>query len=217
MSQAKTATLRKTRIQAQNEELILDAALEVFSAHGFRGSTVDQIAAKCGLSKPNLLYYFRRKEDIYRAVLERTLADWLEPLRALDATGDPIAELSRYISEKMRMSRERPEASRLFANEILHGAPAIGKFLKGPLKTLVDDKAAVIGGWVAQGRLNAIDPHHLIFAIWATTQHYADFEVQVRAVLGNGEDRMAAAEQTLLTLIMSGLKPRVSSPQHEEL
>ena len=212
MSQVKTAIPRKTRIQAQNEELILDAALEVFSSHGFRGSTVDQIAAKCGLSKPNLLYYFRRKDDIYTAVLERTLASWLEPLRALDAAGDPTAELSRYISEKMRMSRERPEASRLFANEILHGAPAIGKFLKGPLKALVDEKAAVIRTWVAQGRLNAVDPYHLIFAIWATTQHYADFEVQVRAVLGNGQDGMAAAEQTLLTLIMSGLKPRVSSP-----
>lgn len=208
MPQTKTAIPRKTRIQTQNEQLILDAALDVFSSHGFRGSTVDQIAAKCGLSKPNLLYYFRRKEDIYTALLERTLADWLQPLRALDAAGDPITELSRYISEKMRMSRERPEASRLFANEILHGAPAIGKFLKGPLKTLVDDKATVIRGWVVQGRLNAIDPHHLIFAIWATTQHYADFEVQVRAVLGNGEDCMAAAEQTLLTLIMRGLKPR---------
>ncbi|MGH6906886.1 MAG: TetR family transcriptional regulator, partial [Aestuariivirga sp.] len=78
MPQSKTAAVRKTRIQSQNEELILDAALEVFSAYGFRGSTVDQIAAKCGLSKPNLLYYFRRKEDIYTAVLERTLAGWLE-------------------------------------------------------------------------------------------------------------------------------------------
>ena len=208
MPQVKTAAVRKTRIQTRNEELILDAALEVFSAHGFRGSTVDQIAAKCGLSKPNLLYYFRRKDDIYTAVLERTLTGWLEPLRALDASGDPIAELSRYISEKIRMSRERPEASRLFANEILHGAPAIGKFLKGPLKALVDDKAAIIRGWIAQGRLAAVDPHHLIFAIWATTQHYADFEVQVRAVLGNGNGHMAAAERTLLTLIMNGLRPR---------
>ena len=208
MPQVKTAAVRKTRIQTRNEELILDAALDVFSAHGFRGSTVDQIAAKCGLSKPNLLYYFRRKNDIYTAVLERTLAGWLEPLRELDAAGDPIVELSRYISEKIRMSRERPEASRLFANEILHGAPAIGKFLKGPLKALVDEKAAVIRGWIGQGRLAAIDPHHLIFAIWATTQHYADFEVQVHAVLGNGGGHMTVAEQTLLTLIMNGLKPR---------
>jgi TetR/AcrR family transcriptional regulator len=106
------------------------------------------------------------------------------------------------------MSREQPEASRLFANEILHGAPAIGKFLMGPLKTLVDEKAAVIGGWIAQGRLAAVDPHHLIFAIWATTQHYADFDVQVHAVLGNGGNHMGTAEKALLALIMNGLRPR---------
>ena len=207
MPQAKFRAARKTRIQTLNEELIVDAALAVFSAHGFRGSTVDQIAAKCGLSKPNLLYYFRRKEDIYVAVLERTLADWLEPLRKLDAAGDPLAELARYIGAKLRLSRERPEASRLFANEILHGAPAIAKFLKGPLKELVEEKAAIIAAWIARGLIAPVDPHHLIFAIWATTQHYADFDVQVRAVLGERHDP-EAAEKTLLTLFMNGLRVR---------
>lgn len=208
MPQAKPDPIRKTRIQTQNEELILDAALEVFSAYGFRGSTVDQIAVKCGLSKPNLLYYFRRKSDIYTAVLERTLASWLEPLRTLDPGGDPLLELSRYIGAKLAMSREHPEASRLFANEILHGAPAIGKFLKGPLRELVDEKAAVIQGWIKAGRLAPIDPHHLIFAIWATTQHYADFDVQIRAVLGNGGDPMKSAEVALPKLLIDGLRPR---------
>jgi TetR/AcrR family transcriptional regulator len=199
---------RKTRIQTQNEQLILDAALEVFSTYGFRGSTVDQIATRCGLSKPNLLYYFRRKEDIYVALLEHTLTDWLEPLRAMDAAGDPIAELSRYITAKIRMSRDNPKASRLFANEILHGAPAIGAFLQGPLKHLVDEKAAVISGWMAAGRLTTMDPHHLIFSIWSTTQHYADFDVQVNAILGNPPDLMTTAEQVILTLFIEGLKPR---------
>ena len=208
MTQARTVAPRKTRIQTHNEELILTAALEVFSAHGYRGSTVDQIAARCGLSKPNLLYYFRRKEDIYVALLEHTLSDWLQPLRALDAAGDPITELSRYIRAKVRMSRDNPKASRLFANEILHGAPAIGAFLKGPLKQLVDDKAAIIAGWIAQGRLTAVDPRHLIFAIWATTQHYADFAVQVSAVSGDPPGLMATAEDTLITLLVDGLRPR---------
>jgi TetR/AcrR family transcriptional regulator len=208
MPQAKTSAPRKTRIQTQNEELILDAALEVFSTYGFRGSTVDQIAARCGLSKPNLLYYFRRKEDIYIAVLEHTLSGWLEPLRNLDAAGDPVEELSTYIRAKVRMSRDNPNASRLFANEILHGAPAIGKFLKGPLKELVDDKAAIIGNWIAEGRINPVDPHHLIFAIWAITQHYADFDVQVKAVLGNDRDYMKTAESTILALFIRGLEKR---------
>jgi TetR/AcrR family transcriptional regulator len=208
MQLAKSAPARKTRIQAQNEGLILDAALEVFSAYGYRGSTIDQIAQRCGLSKPNLLYYFRRKEDIYRAVLERTLAGWLEPLRALDPGGDPITEIRKYVAAKVRLSRERPEASRLFANEVLHGAPVIAAFLKGPLKALVDEKAAVIRGWSERGLLAAIDPYHLIFAIWATTQHYADFDVQVRAILGSSTNPLPAAEDALLKLLVLGLKPR---------
>ena len=207
MGEAKTIP-RKTRIQAQNEELILKAALEVFSAYGFRGATVDQIASNCGLSKPNLLYYFRRKEDIYVAVLEHTLHDWLEPLRSLDPAGEPIEEITRYIRTKIRLSRDNPKASRLFANEILHGATAIGAYLKGPLKDLVDEKAAIIAGWIAEGRLNTVDPYHLIFAIWATTQHYADFEPQVTAVTGNPPDLMQKAEETLMRLFVEGLRPR---------
>ena len=104
MPQLKTKAPINTRIQARNKELILEAALEVFSVSGFRGATVDQSAAKADMSKPNLLYYFRRKEDIYVALLEHTLSGWLEPLRALDPQGDPLAELSRYITAKMRMS-----------------------------------------------------------------------------------------------------------------
>ena len=208
MTQADGSGPRKTRIQAQNEELILAAALEVFSTYGYRGATVDQIATRCGLSKPNLLYYFRRKEDIYVALLEHTLSDWLEPLRALEAEGDPIGELTRYIRDKLRMSRDNPKASRLFANEILHGAPAISPFLKGPLKQLVEEKAAVIKGWMDAGRLTRLDPHHLIFAIWATTQHYADFDVQVSAIIGGDEDVMKTAEESLVALFVQGLRPR---------
>ena len=202
---------KATRIQKKNRKAILQAALEVFSQRGFRGSTVDRIAERAGLSKPNLLYYYPSKEAIYVAVLEDTLEFWLEPLAALDPEGDPIAEIGRYVSAKLEMSRTRPEASRLFANEILHGAPAIGDFLTGPLKRLVDEKATVVSKWIAEGRLRAIEPRHLIMMIWAVTQHYADFDVQVRAVLG--EDavparRFADAEATLMATLFEGLRPR---------
>jgi TetR/AcrR family transcriptional regulator len=195
----------ETRIQTANKEVILDAALEIFSAYGLRGSTVDQIAAKAQMSKPNLLYYFRRKQDIYVAVLERTLDDWLVPLKALDAQGDPVAEISRYIAAKMAMAQEKPAASRLFANEILHGAPMIGAFLKGPLKALVDEKAAIIRRWAEAGRIAAIDPHLLIFAVWAVTQHYADFDVQIRAILGGPAEE---ATPTVVSLLVDGLRVR---------
>jgi len=199
-----------TRIQKRNRRVILEAALQVFSAYGFRGSTIDRIAARAGLSKPNLLYYFPSKEAIYLAVLEDTLEEWLKPLRDLDPSGDPIEEIRRYISAKLEISRTRPEASRLFANEILHGAPVIGDFLAGTLKTLVDEKAAVIADWISEGMLRAIDPRHLIMMIWAVTQHYADFDAQVRAVLGrtgNGA-RFETARETAIQVILEGLQPR---------
>jgi TetR/AcrR family transcriptional regulator len=199
---------RESRIRAINTEVILDAALEVFSLYGFRGSTVDQIAARANMSKPNLLYYFRRKEDIYVALLEKTLADWLAPLKRLKPDGDPLAEIAAYIREKLKMSRDNPKASRLFANELLHGAPAIGSFLSGPLKELVDDKARVIRAWIKQGKVANVDPHHLIFSLWAVTQTYADFDVQIRSIIGDDDRRFDDAEKTILAVVINGLKPR---------
>lgn len=200
-----SVTPKKTRIQAHNQEMILDAALDIFSGHGFRGTTVDQIAAHCGMSKPNLLYYFRRKDDIYIALMERTLDAWLAPLRTLDPNGDPITELTSYISAKLEMSLSNPQASRLFANEILHGAPQVASFLKGPLKELVDRKAAVINGWIAAEKINPVDAHHFIFAIWAVTQHYADFGVQVEAIRGK-KPSLASTKPAVLDILLRGLK-----------
>ena len=201
-------TQRRTRIQEEKEEKILEAALGVFSAYGFRGSTIDQIAEAAGMSKPNLLYYFRTKEAIHRTLLDRMLFTWLEPLRAFDADGDPEAEIRSYIRRKLEMSRDFPRESRLFANEILQGAPHIEDELKGPLRELVDEKARIIRGWAEAGKIAACDPHHLIFSIWSTTQHYADFDVQVRAVLGAdaGKERFEQAAHYREGLFVRGLR-----------
>ncbi|RKF14651.1 TetR family transcriptional regulator [Roseovarius spongiae] len=175
---------RFSRIQLRNRALILDAALEVFSAHGFRGATLDQIAAASGLSKPNILYYFDGKEDIHVTLLGQLMDRWLAPLREVDPAGEPLEELLHYVHRKLEMSRDYPRESRLFANEILQGAPRIGPHLESDLRPLVDWAAGLIQGWVDAGRLAPVDPMHLIFSIWATTQHYADFEAQIGVLTG---------------------------------
>jgi TetR/AcrR family transcriptional regulator len=177
----------RTRIQTRNREAILAAALDVFSAEGFRGATLDRIARAAGLSKPNLLYYFPSKEAIHVALLTGLLDTWLAPLRALDPAGDPVEEVMRYVRSKLALSRDFPRESRLFANEVLQGAPRIGAAIRGELRDLVAEKAAVLQGWMDAGRLRPAHPVHLIFSIWALTQHYADFDVQVRGVLGEGD------------------------------
>ncbi|MFD1745760.1 TetR family transcriptional regulator C-terminal domain-containing protein [Rhizobium helianthi] len=203
-------TQRRTRIQEEKEEKILEAALDIFSTYGFRGATIDQIAEAAGMSKPNLLYYFRTKDAIHRALLDRMLFTWLEPLRAFDAEGNPETEIRSYIRRKLEMSRDFPRESRLFANEIIQGAPHITDELNGPLRQLVDEKADVIRAWIKAGKMAKCDPHHLIFSIWATTQHYADFDVQVQAVLGekSGEGRFEDAARFLEELFMRGLAIR---------
>ena len=168
-----------SRIQKQNRATILEAALNVFSTHGFRGATLDQIAQDAGLSKPNILYYFDGKEAIHIALLSQLLDAWLDPLRRLNAEGEPREELMRYIRRKLQMSREFPRESRLFANEIVQGAPRIEGFLSGELRALVDEKATVLQTWMDAGKIEPLDPYHLLFFIWAMTQHYADFEAQI--------------------------------------
>lgn len=205
------ASKKRTRIQAENEEKILDAALDAFSTYGFRGATVDQIAERAGMSKPNLLYYFRRKQDLYTAVLQRTLDMWLTPLGEMNADGDPAEEIGRYIRQKLEQSREHPQESRLFIGEIMQGAPLLDQVLKTELKDIVEEKAGVIRGWVKAGKLAPVEPVHLIFMIWATTQHYADFDAQVSALLGSGiaDDQVFRdAAETVSGVLLRGILPR---------
>ena len=197
----------RTRIQERNSKAILEAGLDVFSQNGFRGATLDQIADVSGLSKPNLLYYFPSKDAVYHALLDRLLETWLDPLRHMNPRGDPVTEVLSYVRRKLEISRDFPRESRLFANEILQGAPRMLATIQGPLKTLVDEKAAVLVRWMAEGRIAPVPPVHLIFSIWALTQHYADFEVQVRAVLGTGHDPYAEAQDFMTLLFRRLLTP----------
>ena len=197
----------KTRIQLRNEARILDAADDVFATYGYEGSTIDEVAARAGISKANLHYYYRRKKDLYLAVLRRTLEIWLVPLRELDRAGDPASELGQYIAHKVELSLRYPVASRVFANEIVQGAPFLKGYLRKELRGVVKRKAAVIQHWIDRGKLAPVDPYHLIFLIWAATQHYADFVAQIKAVMNVPKltsTHFRKVEQSLSRIILHG-------------
>jgi TetR/AcrR family transcriptional regulator len=201
------ASTRKGRIRQANEAEILRAAESVFARKGFTGATMAGIAEAAGLPKANLHYYFRTKQEIYRAVLHNTLTLWLAGTDAIEPGAEPGDALARYIRAKMTLTAERPDASRVFANELLHGAHEVGGLLRNELRTLVRAKAAVIDGWAAQGRLAPVDATHLFFTIWAATQTYADFEPQVCAVLGRRRLTRADLERAthhVVALILRG-------------
>ncbi|NRA87371.1 MAG: TetR family transcriptional regulator C-terminal domain-containing protein, partial [Rhizobiales bacterium] len=171
-------------------------------------ATIDQIADQAGVTKPNILYYFDNKEAIHSQLLSRLLDIWLQPLHQMNEDGDPCEEILAYIQRKLEMSRDFPRESKLFANEVLQGAPRIHDLISGELKKLVDQKVALIQSWADAGKIAQIDPYHLLFSIWATTQHYADFDAQIRALMGKDHaNRYQGAEVFLKQLYMAMLKP----------
>jgi TetR/AcrR family transcriptional regulator len=210
---------RKTAVGRSNEAQILRAAERVFARAGFAGARVADIARLAGIPKANLHYYFKSKRALYRAVLDNILRLWLAETDIIRKDVDPRVALESYLRAKMRFSRLYPDASRVFANEIIHGAPEIGGFLRTDMKALVDDRCAVLGRWIAAGRMAPLDPRHLFFAIWAITQTYADFEAQVGAVLGVRaltDTEFEAATDQVVGLVLRGCGFYFAPPERRE-
>ena len=202
---------RRAQAGEARKAAILKAALAVFARQGLDGASVEAIAQAAGISKANLLYYHPSKEALYVAVLEQGLSLWLAPLSRFTAEEDPADAIAALIGAKLVLSRDHPEVSRLFALEMLRGAPLLKPVLSGPLKAVFDAKVAVIQAWIDAGKLFRVDPPHLIFSIWALTQHYADFAVQVRALAGKSLSDKAFMDETqtaLTALVLDGVRPR---------
>lgn len=201
------------RIRQENIELIMKAAEKVFATSGFRGATTSAIAQEAGLPKANIHYYFGTKEKLYRAVLDDIVELWLSSFREIGESDDPAETLADYIRGKMMLSRDRPYASKVFANELIRGAPRINRYLSTELKDWVEEKSGILDNWIAQGRMAPVDTKHLIFHIWAMTQTWADFEAQWTAILGRdkgleAEDFETATNAIITTVLRTcGLVP----------
>nr|WP_318382096.1 HTH-type transcriptional regulator RutR [uncultured Enterobacter sp.] len=202
---------KRSQAVSEKRTAILTAALSLFSQFGIHGTRIEQVAEQAGVSKTNLLYYFPSKEALYIAVLRQILDIWLAPLKAFREDFTPLVAIKEYIRLKLEVSRDYPQASRLFCLEMLQGAPLLKEELTGDLKTLVEAKSAIIAGWIASGKLAPVDPHHLIFMIWASTQHYADFATQVEAVTGatlQDEAFFARTVDNVQRMIIEGIRVR---------
>jgi len=201
---------RRSRAVAAKRQRIMQAALAFFSLYGLHGTSIEQVAEQADVSKTNLLYYFPSKEALYLAVLKDILSIWLQPLAALRADQEPLQAIRDYIRLKLEVSRQHPQASRLFCLEIIQGAPVLKQELEGELKTLIEEKSAIIAVWISRQQLAPVDPYHLIFMLWATTQHYADFAVQVEAICGRTLDDEDFFQHTLASvqqMMIAAIRP----------
>ena len=210
VSVSNKATAKPQRLSRKlTEQKILSAAEDVFALYGFQGTSVNSIAELCGLTKQNLLYYFPSKEVLYLRVLEKILDLWLERMTLFVQRGDdPRTMITSYIRGKIDISKAHPNASKVFANEIIQGAPRLREHLINRLLPLLEDDVKLIRRWIAEQRMDPVDPYHLFFMIWSSTQTYADFSLQIELVLGKPkleDEDFEHASQFLTKLIIKGL------------
>ncbi|WP_395539573.1 TetR/AcrR family transcriptional regulator [Neotabrizicola sp. sgz301269] len=199
---------RRTHIRRENERLILQAAEKVFAEAGFGGATMQLIADMAGLPKANLHYYFATKEDLYRRVVENIFTIWLRAADTFDRAPDPATGIGAYIEAKMRISRDHPFGSKVWASEVMHGAPVIQDYLETTLRSWTEGRIDAIQRWIDEGRMAPIDPRHLLYMIWAMTQHYADFGHQIETLNAGkplNDRQWKAATASIKAVILRGI------------
>lgn len=199
---------REGAIRKKNQTLILSAAADEFVKHGFKGTSVQAIADRVQLPKANILYYFKSKTGLYKALLSDILDMWNEGFTDSDIEQEPAQVISNYITEKMRYSRSHPKESKIFAMEIIQGAPIIRDVIERPMIGWTKEKSNVIQSWIEQGKLKPIEPLYLLFMIWGTTQFYADFDTEIGLLKGRQltDEEFNQAQAFTVETILKGLE-----------
>jgi len=201
------AKMSEGNIRQKNKALIFNAAKKEFVTYGFKGASIKRIAERANIARANIHYYFKDKTDLYQQLLSNIIEVWNTDYDTLNADHEPKAALSAYIRSKVMHSKNDPDASRIFASELIHGAPVLKEYLNSDFKVWLNNKVAVIESWISQGLIDNVNPHHLLFLIWSSTQHYADFNVQVVAALNKNtmnDDDFEEVVASLTQIILKG-------------
>ena len=199
---------RRMDIRRENERAILEAAEKVFAEAGFGGATMQLIADMAGLPKANLHYYFATKEDLYRRVVQQIFEIWLDAASSFDNAPGPIEGIGAYVDAKMDISRTHPHGSKVWASEVMHGAPVIQDYLETTLRDWTNGRIAVIQRWIDEGKMQPINPRHLLYLLWATTQHYADFGHQIQTLNAGrplSEKQWKDAKASVKDMVLRGI------------
>ena len=191
-------------------ELILNAirkaAVSEFSAHGLRGTSTQAIAARAGLTKPQLHYYIAGKEELYEELLMQCLHDWKVVFAFEGPADDPAAVLSDYVRKKLAHAFDAPEISRIFTREVLDGGRNLARYWPNA-RAWTQAKVDVIDGWIARGLMRPLDARILLMHVWAMTQSYADCALQTRVMLDVAPDapiERAPIERELVAFVLAG-------------
>ncbi|TYK66630.1 TetR/AcrR family transcriptional regulator [Colwellia echini] len=178
---------KKEATREKNQQLILTAAEKLFSQLGYDGASMSMIAQEAEVPKANVLYYFKNKDNLYEAVFDRIIVTWNLGLKDISVDDDPAEVLYNYIKSKVTLAISQSMQSRLFATEIIRGAPYLQGYMRKNTRPWMREKCQILQAWMDAGKMDQIDPSHLLFSIWANSQYYADFQAEVLLLLNKLE------------------------------
>lgn len=194
-------------IREHNQALILKAAEEEFVLQSYRGATMQAIADRAGLPKANIHYYFKNKKNLYKVVLRSIIEEWNDGLVTMTVDSDPKVVIEKFVRTKLHQAFAHPNRHKLFAVEVIGGAPHLNDFMSTTMKDWALEKAQVMKVWHSQGKISVADPMQLLILIWATTQRYAEFETEIVGLMQkqayDKEDESRAAD-FLVPFILRG-------------
>lgn len=207
-----TANARKiTPLGSIKRDQILRAAESEFERYGYGGARMQRIADTAGVPKANVHYYFANKLDLYEAVLSNVVSLWNQALPPINAYDNPAEVLESYVRMKVEFTRLYPAATRIFALELLNDAPHLSDALQGEIRQWTNQLAEELRRWIKQKKILPLDPYHLIYLIWSSTQHFAVAESQIKSLhrkkkLGKKDHEQMADSLSLMVLRICGLE-----------
>ena len=217
MNPTSTTTNKRSRytgptlsIRDRNRQRILLAAGEEFADKGFSAARTQDIASRAEVPKSNVYYYFQSKENLYLRLLENVVGAVLEASALLRECDDPAWALPAHIRARLHIARQRPQAYKVFASEMLHGAPHLPREWLQRLRAESLRSLECLAAWIDRGLLAPVDPQHLLLSISAATRTYVDFDWQIAMITGKAQPDASdfeAVAATITRLVLRGTEP----------
>jgi len=171
-------------IRARRTAAILDAAEIEFSQKGYTGTSIQSIADRAGLTKWQIIYFFKKKENLYIDIMNRIFSEW-GLLHLQTQEGNPRDVISNYIENLFVLTKKKPHRTRLIINEMLRGAPvAIPLLHERGSDKLMNQTRKKFDNWIKENKAKPIDPLQYLFLIWGSHHFFAAFEPEVAFFMG---------------------------------
>jgi TetR/AcrR family transcriptional regulator len=167
----KVKNTKPVRDAQATQAVILAAAEAEFAQYGFTAARTEAIAAKTGVAKSMIYYYFKDKQGLYQAVLERSHADLLQTAQKLDLEPlSPEVALEKLLRALLDCVSHNPKLPTIMFYEAVQNQ---GKYYRNSSSTSIDTVLiAILERGVTTGAFRSLDPFQSAINIMGTCLFY---------------------------------------------